>query len=249
MKRITTLIGILALLGTGNVAAMPIAGHTDLDIAGDLYTFTFDTVIEDDPTGFPSDIISANGLFFTDGSIPWRLVAEATGPSSNTRLIQDHPRNGGLGVLPGPVGDNWAYQEQIKFTLSDNLVFDLVGFTVNGGNTGGAHGDCVPNGNAALYLISGGKGGIGSFFSDRDGCAANGEDTEDFSADPIFGDWFSDLSYIEFDSVQPGPGIGLWAGYLESITIRVESPIPAPPAIALLLVGLLGLRLSRKQLG
>ena len=230
------LAGGALLMASAGVAAMPsVAGKTVLDSSGDLYTFTFDE-------GFTKDIVSSDGLFFTNGSIPWSLQVEFGG---GTSLRQDWPANGGLGVDGGKFGDNWEAGEILGVSLSGGLTFDLVSFTVNGGN-GGAHGDCVVSN--AWYEVSSSKGASNlAPFDTRDGC--NDSDI-DFSADidPDFGDimWvtFADSGLSDI----MGKPITPWTGYLESLTIRVaSSDVPAPSVIALFSLGLLAFGLARRR--
>ena len=226
------LAGGVLVLSSASVAAMPsVAGKTVLDSSGDLYTFTFDE-------GFPDDIVSIDGLFFSDGSIAWDLLVNFSGGDS---LRQDEPADGGLGVDGGLFEDNWEAGETLTVSLTGGLAFDLVSFTVNGGN-GGAHGDCVMSN--ALFQIDTSSGGnlIGSFDA-YDGC-------NDIETDLSVLDNFSDILSATFSDADEGDIAGTpitpWTGYLESLTIRVAG-VPAPSVIALFSLGLLAFGLARRR--
>lgn len=240
MNKIKIAVGISALLVSLNAAAVPTtAGNTDLAISGDLYTFTFDLV--------SADINGSDGLFFSNADISWSLYAEATNAGGSTTLRQDFPGDGGLGVPGGTFDDNWEAGESLNFSISDGTLFDLVGFTVNGGN-GGDHGNCVPSN--SWYRIDSSKGGeIGSTFMSRDGCPV--DMTGDISFDP----GFQDIASFEIadsgrktDPFDPDTLLTPWTGYLESLTIRVDSvAVPVPSAFALFTLGLVGLGVTRRR--
>jgi hypothetical protein len=223
----TTLFSTLLLFSTASQAS--VAGFSDITSSGNgVYTFTFDTLV--------SDITSTTGLTFQDGASPTLTVTGGGG--NGNEVIQDVPSHGGLGVNGGPGGDNINGTEWLDFFLG-GAVFDLLGFTLNGGHTDAATGSfgCsqtpdsagnndaqTPSGcdNAAMWDGVGAESSAQGFLDLC--CNSSGK--------------YTDLTSFQIHG-------GTWSGYVESITLRTQ--VSEPAMIALFGLGLMGLGFARRR--
>lgn len=212
----------LTLAGATAGQASVVNGFNDVtDLGGGIFKFVFDTV--------PSDIIgTGSGIKFTGGGI------DITATSAEGKVIQDHPANGGLGVLSaaGP-SDNLELSLGETLMLSFSRSVEIVNFTFNGllssdGHTDAADGRFeVTEGSIFLSADAGIFDGVGTDF-----VPGSSSSVSDF--DPTF----LDVTSLLFgEDLLSGTSATPFKGYLESVTIKV-SPVPVPASFALLALGL-----------
>jgi len=205
--------------------AVPVAGLSNVTANGDgSFTFIFDSVTGDiDGTGM--------GLSFNGGGIS--IIA--TSAQGNVR--QDHPANGGLGVLGGT--DNLELGLGETLNLAFNTSVEIVNWTFNGLMNMNGHQDAA-NGD---FTASVDGGSLSSDASNFDGLG--GETIPDSSISMcVLNPSFCNTNSISFASNSNSP----FEGYLESITIAA---VPIPAALPLFagglgLLGFMGWRRKRR---
>ncbi|WP_422039319.1 hypothetical protein [Roseibium sp.] len=215
MKKL--LVGAIALACASGVAhAAPVAGFDDFHTSGgNMWNFVFD--------GLPADVDGKDGggnpvgIIFTEGS----LTVTATGSSGGSDRVvrQDHPADGGLGVLGSPNGDNLGIGEILTLTFSRAV--DILGFTLNDGHTDAATGGFT-------------FGPLSSTADLFDGVGSEGAGQGDLCSSYA---GFCGVTSISLSSTG-------FTGYLESIKVQAV-PLPAP--LGLLLVGAAGLGLAARK--
>lgn len=221
MKKLVTAASLI--LFSLSAHALPIAGFSDVtDNGGGSYTFTFDTL-----SG--PDIINADGLLFSG----YGLNLTVTGLAGAGTVIQDVPANGGLGFNGGPNGDNMGGGEFLNFAL--NQSFDLLDFKLNGLMSGDGHQDAA-DGAFGYYAAT---IGLTDGASAYDGVGTDLTDSLGYLADTWVG--FSDINSFKISTRPEG-----WHGYVESVTLRINS-VPEPSLLALLSIGLLGIGFTRRK--
>ena len=238
------MFGLSGFLFSINAMAIPTtAGDALLTSLGNEFTFTFDG-----GSGGITD--GADGLYFSDSSIGFSLFVEGFGAGGPAALRQQNVADRGLGVVDGEAGGTWEGGETLRVSLSDGLLFDLVGFSVNSYGESGIVGDCF-TGNAWYMATSSSGMGEGRPFNTADGC----DDPPDAPLSSLMaGISFVDVAdaRLPFDLFPPYGPVAPFAGYLESLTIRVDAPappaaVPEPAALGLFLLGLFAVAAARRR--
>ncbi len=218
MKKL--LVGAIALACASGVAhAAPVAGYDNFHTSsGNMTTFIFD--------GLPSDIDgTGDGIIFTEGSLTVTATGsglDGSGAPEGRIVRQDHPADGGLGVLGNPNGDNLGIGEILTLTFSRAV--DILGFTLNDGHNDAANG-------AFAF------GPLSSTANLFDGVGTEGAGQGNLCG---FNAGFCGVTSISLSSTG-------FTGYLESIKV---SNVPLPAPLGLLLVSAAGLGfVARKRRG
>ena len=227
MKK-TIVAALFALAGT-SASAAPVSGFNNVvDNGGGSYTFIFDTVA--------SDIIgNSDGIIFAGGGI------NITATSAQGRVIQDHPANGGLGVLSkaGP-SDNLELSEGETLSLKFSQAVDIVGWTLNGLLGQNGHQDAA---DGRFGVAIDGSFVASSSASNWDGV---GSDTVPGNFPSICGVQSTFCGVSDFALVTPRGSLPPFKGYLESITIQVAA-VPVPAAMPLMIGALGGLAFAARR--
>lgn len=206
--------GVVALLLSSPVYALPADGDEDESLLAGVYTLIFDTLPGPDVDGTDEGII----FNYSDFTL---TVTNPDGDNEDT--VQDVPADGGLGLY-GTSSDNLEVGERLKLTFSTPVHLDAVSFNGSFGSDGHT--------NLAQGIVE---------VEDGTTTERLELDTTDFvSTAGLMGTmfWFAPKA-AEFGEI--GFLEDEFAGYIEALQVRVKRQVPEPTSLGLLGAGLLSL--------